>query len=504
MSRAGRFTWGIVAMAVCGLAVALRAHDLHRGLIYPDGFDYLLMARGIAHHLVPTLRLGPGGAMFVPPPDAALKPLFPALVALLSPLSSMRSAADEVTILSGAALAPLAGLLALRMTASRPAAIVVAAAALASPALRYWSAFVGPDPLAPALALGAAIAVCSRRHGLAGVLGGLCIATRPEWSLVLVGVAVAGLTRPQSREAARDGLLGVAFTLAVVLIVLRPPLAAPPGGLGLFFAALAAAVALQIAVAVAADHPPAATALAALMLAAVTGWAVSGRSAALTALLRDEWPLLLLAVAGVLRGLLDRRREPLILLAAVVTLGATYGYRNAGSERYLAELLPLVCVAVGWAATALPISWRRGSGLALSTAGGSSAGRRPLCAGLALCGGAVALGAVLAAARPAPAVDTFSTLAPGLAAAPSGPLISAAPDAYGVLLPDRPQLQLRPGLRGLVLLDGAQRAYQPELSARGAIVARWTPPAGFERPDGVIDHGPAVLVRGVVTAVKTG
>jgi hypothetical protein len=76
-------------------------------------------------------------------------------------------------------------------------------------------------------------------------------------------------------------------------------------------------------------------------------------------------------------------------------------------------------------------------------------------------------------------------------------LVSVSPDAYGFLLPGRPELMLRPGAHGLILLDGAQRAYAPGLTARGAVVARLTAPNGFERPDGKLDFAAVLLVRGV-------
>jgi hypothetical protein len=81
----------------------------------------------------------------------------------------------------------------------------------------------------------------------------------------------------------------------------------------------------------------------------------------------------------------------------------------------------------------------------------------------------------------------------------SGTLVSAAPDAYGFLLPNRPQRPLSPGTRGLILLDAAQREYAPDLTASGVVVARLSDPNGFERPNGAVDLGPTLLVRGVVT-----
>ena len=51
-------------------------------------------------------------------------------------------------------------------------------------------------------------------------------------------------------------------------------------------------------------------------------------------------------------------------------------------------------------------------------------------------------------------------------------LLTAAPDAYGFLLPGERVQALRAGKRGYVLLDAAQRAYAPRIGARGRVVTR--------------------------------
>ena len=174
-------------------------------------------------------------------------------------------------------------------------------------------------------------------------------------------------------------------------------------------------------------------------------------------------------------------RPALILLGAVAVLGAAYTYRNAGSERYLAQLVPLACVACGFAAA--PVASLSASARSLR---------------LAVPVAALALVLIIAVPRPGLANDTFAALAGKLNDAPPGALISAAPDAYGYLLPRRPQEPIRPGARGLILLDGAQRTYAPGLTAHGVVVATLMAPHGFERPNGTVDLGPALLVRGVV------
>jgi hypothetical protein len=261
-------------------------------------------------------------------------------------------------------------------------------------------------------------------------------------------------------------------------------LGVPAGGLGLLAGALIAGTGLQLAARWAAATPHRATIAAATTMAAIPAVALTGHAQALSGLLSSEWPLLALAACGVLRACWAGRGGPaLMLLAAVALLGSIYTYRNAGSERYLAQLLPLACVAAGLVAASFGQRLARGRLLRLLVPAAT-----------------LALVPVLAAPRPQLGTDTFAALAGRLSGAPAGPLFSATPDAYGFLLPDRPQRTLRPGSRGLILLDGAQRAYAPGLQVRGVVVARLAAPAGFERPDGVIDIGPAVLMRGVAVA----
>ena len=151
-----------VALGV-GFVFVLRWGSRHAGLIYPDGYQYLLMAKGIATHLTPTLRLGGGGELFVPSLDAGLKPLFPALVALTSVAGSLRTGADVVTALAAAATVVLTGIVAARLTRSRTGGALAALAALTCPIVAYWAGFTGPDTLGGALALATGLALLTGR-----------------------------------------------------------------------------------------------------------------------------------------------------------------------------------------------------------------------------------------------------------------------------------------------------------------------------------------------------
>ena len=65
--------WAVAATAAV-VVVGLRLRAMHAGLLYPDGYQYLLMARGIGEHLQPVATLGHGGDTLAPSADAAASP----------------------------------------------------------------------------------------------------------------------------------------------------------------------------------------------------------------------------------------------------------------------------------------------------------------------------------------------------------------------------------------------------------------------------------------------
>jgi hypothetical protein len=172
------------------------------------------------------------------------------------------------------------------------------------------------------------------------------------------------------------------------------------------------------------------------------------------------------------------RSTALRILALSLPLAVAYWIKNPGLVRYVAQLVPE---------------------LALLAALGMGTLRR---ARLPVAVAAVVLIAASTFAVSAPPLgpDAFQELAPALERAPAGPLVTAAPDAYGVLIDDRPVRVMRPGAQGLILLDGAARAYEPGLRAEGTVVARIPVTTGFLRPDGAVDRAPALLYRGRVVS----
>src|SRR6266487_697919 len=216
-------------VSVLGLAplFALRLHQLQPGLLYPDGYQYLLMAKGIAAHGRPLLTLGAGGDTLLPNVDAAAKPLFPALVTLLHSLGfGWLAAARTITALAGAGVVVLAGHVARRLTGSWAAAAVAATGCIVSRDLAFWGGFPGPEALGHASAL----AFLARRPRLGGILAALAVLTRPELLLVLLAGATVGAVRVHLRQATFRALVSFTATLTLVLASLRPPLGHVPVG----------------------------------------------------------------------------------------------------------------------------------------------------------------------------------------------------------------------------------------------------------------------------------
>jgi hypothetical protein len=215
---------------------------------------------------------------------------------------------------------------------------------------------------------------------------------------------------------------------------------------------------------------------------------LAGSAPGLRVWLAADWPLFAAAAAGATICALtsSRRASSDAALLVLALLLATYWAKNPVSDRYVALLTPLLAILCGMGVGAL-----------------RSSAYRALAAGLA--GIALAAGGAGATVRAAPTSDQFSAIAAeiGARSLPSDrPLVTVAPDAYGVLLQSRSVRLARPGANGLILLDGAQRVYAPGMRVRGRVLARLSPGPGFERPNGTIDDRPVLVVLGRV--LRTG
>jgi hypothetical protein len=209
-------------------------------------------------------------------------------------------------------------------------------------------------------------------------------------------------------------------------------------------------------------------------------------SAGLRDLWAQDWPILVLGLVGFVIALFgsDRRSFAIGVLLAGALLCAVYWVKNPGLERYFAIVLPFVAAILAAAGVA-ELSRR---------------GRWQPAAALPVVAAAAAV-VLLGSSSPRHDADVFSRTAPRLATLlpPSDALVTAAPDAYSFWLPDQRVRVMRPGVRGWILLDPAQRAYAPELGARGSIVSSIDSGFAFSRPDGEIDAGLSTLVVGSVS-----
>ncbi len=459
------------------LAFAVRTTQTHSGLLYPDGYQYLLMARGLAERLSTTTRLGPEGDHFVPSLDAAAKPFFPVLIATADRLGiDPLVAARTMTTLAAASVVVLVGLLVLRLTDSVAGAVVASSACLVSPTLAFWSGFMGVDPIAQALALGAGLACTFRRPMLTGALAGLAVATRPEYAVIACAASVAALGSKRLREDATQALASGSLAVGLVFLVAHPTLALPRPAL-LLTGLLAVLVAAAGIVAVT-RHPRIAVA-AALAIAILLASGGGGHT-----VVRADGVLLVLAFVGVfvVGQHADDRVAVAVVVVCAAALAAVYTVKNPSSDRYLAVLIPMAAIVAGIAVARLGA--RHGNRFLAAT----------VCASLLVA-------AVLTPRPPAVGLDAFAQLAPRLADQPAIPLVTATPDAYGWLLPRRSVRAMRAGERGVILLDGAQRLYAADFDARGREIA-WVAEAEFIRPDGLVDDGGARLVLGIVVPRK--
>lgn len=472
-------------IALFGFTLAVRLDQHHSALLYPDGYQYLLMARGISEHLQPTTVMGPGGDVFVPSADAAVKPLFPLLVAAAHALGlSWLDAAEIVTAVASAATVTVVCLLVVRLGGSWVAGAAAALVLLASSTLAYWSGFAGPDPLAQALGLGATLAFVERRPALGGSLLGLAAAARPEFALLGLAGAVVFARAPERRPLVKRGAITFGLTLALVYGALRPAIALPDVELLVLVPVLLAVLAVAMRVLPGRLGTGAAVLGILGVLALGTATAPGVRE-----LWRHDWPLLGLGLAGFALVILRSRQRGLGLHVGLagILLGAVYWVKNPELERYFAIVLPVtaaILVGIGVA----ELSRSRRSFLA------------PALAAIAVTATAVLVTMSSASYEQDVFSRTAERLSPVLSR--SGPLVTAAPDAYSFWLPTQTVRAMRPGVRGQVLLDPAQRAYAPQLGARGRVIARVSSDFAFSRPDGEIDPGDAVLVEGRVTEAR--
>ena len=408
------------------------------------------MARGIGEHLQPTTVLGPGGDAFVPNADAAVKPLFPLVVAAVHALGvSWLDAATLATVVAGAWAVTAVALL-VRGWADRPLR--------GSPRARSSSrARVSPSGRGSQVRTRSpwrsSSAPRSRSRPAGTSRGRPCGARRRD----------ASRDRARRRRSRRPRAARRAQPAAT------PPRRAGRGHHGL--ARVRGAphtrddqrLAIRLHPAHRLGRPRArdarATRRPSLRRGRVrrahgscpsrptgTGDALAGRPTAPRPR-GCRAPHAPPRPRPESRGARRRRRRP----PPRGRISGQEPWARPGTS--LCSFPPPRCVA-GLALAALPGRFRA--------------------AGIAVVAGVAALGLL----HPVPGsrdYDMFPAVAGGLERRLGDgrePLVTAAPDAYGFWLPEQRVRRMRPGIHGAILLDAAQRLYEPRLTADGRVVAR--------------------------------
>lgn len=441
------------------------------------------MARGIGEHLRPVTQLGPEGAHWLPNADASWKPLFPALVALgdalgLAPLST----AQLIIALSSALLVVASGAIVWLYGRSVWATLVTLALVALSPSVRHWQAFIGPDALAPALALSAAALALAGQPIACGLLVGLAAGARPEWGVVALVLLIAAIMLPRHRRAALRALGAAAGSYLTLLLLLWPPIEIGAVQLLIGLGSVTA-IGIALGIAIAWDGTWSRVVIGGavgLALAAGIACAIAQeRLHGLALLVRDD-PWIVLAALALALGIWNHRtrRVSLAAAAALLVLVVVYLTKNPGSERYLSQLVAPAAVVVGIAVSGLP---RR---------------LQP-----AIAAGAVVLalgGAVLAPAH----LRGPDPLLPIAVALPKSTslLIVGQPEGISFY---RPDLSLTPyviGARGLIVSDPIARDYAPSVGVEGTVVKTIPLDFAVRHRNGSLDLQEIRITRGRLVA----
>lgn len=209
----------LAAIVLCGFALRLWWLFTHTYAIENDGAEYARIAQNITQ--------GHGYVGLQPGPELLFPPLYPALIATLSPIFGIEHAGRVVSLLLGSALPVPAYLLATRLFGRRTA-IAAAAFVAFNPMLIAYSTAVLSETTYLTLQITAAYLLL-RAHdrrdlALAAIAGGcwaLAALVRPEAALILglfsvVAVAIGLVVRAQ-RPAIKVAVVSLAVCAATLL-----------------------------------------------------------------------------------------------------------------------------------------------------------------------------------------------------------------------------------------------------------------------------------------------
>ncbi|HEU5479965.1 MAG TPA: glycosyltransferase family 39 protein, partial [Candidatus Tumulicola sp.] len=209
----------VAALVVLGLALRLWWLFTHTNAIEKDGAEYARIAQNVLH--------GHGYVGLQPGPELLFPPLYPALLAGLSPIFGIEHAGRVISLLLGSAL-PIPAYLVGRRLFGRRTGIAAAAFIAFNPILIAYSTAVLSETTYLTLQLTAAYLLLRAhdrrdliRAAVAGACWTLAALVRPEAALILglftFAAVVVGLIYRSQRAAMKVAVMALAVCAATFL-----------------------------------------------------------------------------------------------------------------------------------------------------------------------------------------------------------------------------------------------------------------------------------------------
>lgn len=384
----------IILSVLVILGLFLQIHAVSPYKIYPDSYQSLLVADNLLHAHRLTAALGPHG-MIYPEVFGWTRPLYPALIAMLTATGfTLTAAAQTIAVAAGLLAIPAVFAATNVVLRSRRAGLIAAGLLAISYSHAIWGGFILTEPLEILVVTLAIWQLWRRRPAstttgikpdsqdiLTGLVFALAILTRYENALLLIPALIWCAPRPNPKRAATIGLTAIVIT-AAVLLLLQPI----SGGLNTLWPQLA-----SYAPVITGGVSIALLAIAAAysgLLATTSRRRIAGRVASilliLAALALDLYhqlylgvwefaardPLIsILALFGLVLMLTTRALQStaaFIILACGLLLAAYY-QTNPTMDRYASHLVPLLLIPAGYAVIRILRFPRRPRSLVLVT-----------------------------------------------------------------------------------------------------------------------------------------
>lgn len=355
-----------VVLCLCAVGLVIRLHNVTSYILYPDGYQNLLVAQNLAHAHGLLGSLGPHGMQY-PNSLALTRPLYPALVALIHMLLhvSYIAAGHRVSLVASVLAIPL-GYYAARVATDRQLPAVVAASLMAASFTAIvWSGYTMTESVGNAVMLLTLLmlftayrqeTVQRKTAVMLGLLLGLCFLARYEYLLLLIPAVFLLAKNTKRRE------LALIIAIPCLVVLLCTTICLGSSGLytvarsfgPLFAVTFGGIVLIGLSRHSAIEHwlgqisprvfvPVSCASILLLMLLSFFGVVSYG---ALYTFEAHDFLTACLAVVGfwILLKATDTARLGVALLMGVLLLGLAYAQFDNAMWRYFVHLLPLLIV----------------------------------------------------------------------------------------------------------------------------------------------------------------